>query len=71
LYQARIRPTPADSFPTYFYLQAAAARPLAVKAMEDALAGELRTVPSAGPSTQYYHPTLWFYLWTAFTKGVW
>ncbi|CAN5530586.1 formyl transferase [soil metagenome] len=71
LYQARIAATPDDSFPTYFYLQAAAARSLAVKAIEDALSGQLRTVPSSGPSAQYYHPTLWFYLWTAFTKGVW
>jgi hypothetical protein len=23
------------------------------------------------PSRQFYHPTLWFYLWTAGTKGVW
>ena len=41
LYQARIAPTLADNFPTYFYLQAAAARPLAVKAVEDALAGRI------------------------------
>lgn len=71
LYQARIRPTEADSFPTYFYLQAAAARPLAVKAMEDALAGRLSVTPSVPASQQYYHPTIWFYLWKAFTKGVW
>ena len=71
LYQARFAATPQDNFLTYFYIQAAIARPLAISAVEDALAGNLRPVEVKLPSQQFYHPTLWFYLWTAWTKGVW
>jgi methionyl-tRNA formyltransferase len=71
LYQARFAATPKDNFITYFYIQAAVARPLAIKAVEDALAGRLRPVEVELPSQQFYHPTLWFYLRTAWTKGVW
>jgi methionyl-tRNA formyltransferase len=70
LYQAKFEATPRDSFVTYFYLQAAAIRPLAVKAVKDALAGALKPFKPALPSQQFYHPTLWFYLWTAWRKGV-
>lgn len=71
LYQARFEATPKDNFITYFYVQAAIARPLAISAVEDALAGNLRPVEVKLPSQQFYHPTLWFYLWTAWTRGVW
>lgn len=71
LYQARFDATPKDNFLTYFYIQAAVARPLVIKALEDALAGQLRPVEVKLPSQQFYHPTLWFYLHTAWTKGVW
>jgi folate-dependent phosphoribosylglycinamide formyltransferase PurN len=71
LYQERITATPQDNFLTYFYIQAAVARPLAVKAVEDALAGRLKSVAVDLPSQQFYHPTLWFYLWTGLTKRVW
>jgi folate-dependent phosphoribosylglycinamide formyltransferase PurN len=71
LYQERFEATKADNFLTYFFIQAAVARPLAVKAVEDALAGRLKPVKVDLPSQQFYHPTLWFYLWTAWTKGVW
>lgn len=71
LYQARFTATPQDNFITYFYIQAAIARPLAIKAVEDALSGQLRPIEVKLPSQQFYHPTLWFYLKTAWTKGVW
>lgn len=71
LYQARFEATPADNFLTYFFIQAAVARPPAISAVEDALAGRLRPVDVKLPSQQFYHPTIWFYLWTAWTKGVW
>lgn len=71
LYQARFDATPRDNFLTYFYIQAAVARPLVIKALEDALAGQLRPSEVKLPSQQFYHPTLWFYLWTAWSKGVW
>lgn len=71
LYQARFQPTARDNFITYFFIQAAIARPFAITAVEDALAGRLKPVQVDLPSQQFYHPTLWFYLWTAWTKGVW
>jgi hypothetical protein len=71
LYQARFEATQEDGFITYFYLQAALGRALVIKALEDALSGRLRPVEVISPSQQFYHPTLWFYLWTAWTKGVW
>jgi methionyl-tRNA formyltransferase len=71
LYHGKIAPTARDDFNTYYYLQAAAMRPLAVKAVADALAGMLRPFKPDLPSQQFYHPTLWFYLWTGFTKGAW
>lgn len=71
LYQDRFTATPKDSFSTYYYIQAGVARPLVVKALEDALAGTLRPYKSDLPSQQFYHPTLWGYLWTALRKGVW
>ena len=71
LYQDTFKATARDNYNTYFYLQAAALRPLAVKAVGDALAGTLRPFKPDMPSEQYVHPTLWFYLWTGFTRGVW
>lgn len=71
LYQARFQATARDDFLTYFFIQAAVARPLAIMAVEDALAGRLKPVKIDLPSQQFYHPTLWFYLWTGWTKGVW
>ena len=71
LYQAKIAATAADSFQTYYYLQAGVGRSLVVQAVEDALSGALKPFKSTLPSQQFYHPTIWGYLWTALTKGVW
>ncbi len=71
LYQAKFAATAADSFQTYYYLQAGVGRPLVVQAVEDALSGALKPFKSTLPSQQFYHPTIWGYLWTALTKGVW
>ncbi len=71
--QARISPSPADSYFTYHWLQLAAALPLLICAVQAALAGRLATIePKRGVSSrQYYHPTLWGYLWTGLRRGVW
>jgi folate-dependent phosphoribosylglycinamide formyltransferase PurN len=71
LYQERFISTSWDSFSTYYYIQAGVSRPLVVQAIEDALANRLRPTKGELPSQQFYHPTLWGYLWTAFTRGVW
>ena len=52
---------------------AAISRDICVRAVEDALAGRLapQKQQPGMPSKQWYHPTIWFYLWTGLTKGVW
>lgn len=71
LYQVRGKPASDDNFMTYAFRQAAMSRDICIKAAEDALAGRLTTVPSDLPSHLWYHPTIWRYLWTGLTKGVW
>lgn len=71
--QARINPSPADSYFTYHWLQLAAALPLLIRAVQDALADQLVTSKTVGAasSCQYYHPTLWGYVWTGWRRRVW
>jgi methionyl-tRNA formyltransferase len=71
LYTAPFKAEPGDNFVTYPFLQAAAGRPLVIKAIEDALSGKLRTRTSDLPSKQWFHPTLWLYLWYGLSRGVW
>jgi folate-dependent phosphoribosylglycinamide formyltransferase PurN len=71
LYQARCTMPPGNNITTYHYQLAAEARPWAVKAVEDALNHRLKPIKSDLPSKQWYHPTLWGYLWTGLTRGVW
>jgi phosphoribosylglycinamide formyltransferase 1 len=59
--QAVVRPSPADSYHTYPFLQLAAGLPLLEQAVRDALEGDLRTVAVDGESRLYYHPTIWRY----------
>ena len=63
--------TRRDNFTTYPLLQAAAGRSLLVQSVEDALNGNLKTVKLALPSKQWFHPTLWGYVATGLSKGVW
>lgn len=60
--QANIVPTGKDAFPTYPYLQIAAALPLLRSAIQDALDGTIQSRPSTGDSRQWYHPGIVEYL---------
>lgn len=71
LHRALFRASSSDNFHTCYYLQAAALRPLVVKAIEEALEGRLKPVAASDPSGQNYMPTLWGYLWTGLRRGVW
>jgi folate-dependent phosphoribosylglycinamide formyltransferase PurN len=71
LYQQRCTMPPGNNITTYHHYLATVARPLAVKAIIDAVAGELRPGKVDLPSKQWYHPTLWGYLWTGLTRRVW
>lgn len=71
LFQARSRFTRADNFQTYHFAQMAEAAPLMIRALEDALAGQLKPHKPDLPSQLFFMPTLWGYYWTGLTKGVW
>ncbi|OHV90494.1 formyl transferase [Mesorhizobium sp. ORS 3428] len=71
LRQARGIPKPGDTIASYALRQAAFSRDICVEAVNDALAGNLATIDPGLPSKQWYHPTIWFYLWTGLTKRVW
>jgi folate-dependent phosphoribosylglycinamide formyltransferase PurN len=71
LQQTHGKPSKGDTIATYALTQAAFSRDICVHAIEDALAGRLTPAGSDLPSRQWYHPTIWFYLWTGFSRGVW
>jgi len=71
VYQARGEPLPGDTIATYPLTQAAFSREICVRAVADALAGKLRPAKGEGVSMQWYHPTLWAYVWTGLRSRVW
>ncbi len=71
LYQERVTMPPGNNITTYHHYLAVEARPLAINAIEDAVNGTLRPRKVDLPSRQWYHPTLWGYVWTGMTRGVW
>jgi folate-dependent phosphoribosylglycinamide formyltransferase PurN len=71
LYQVRTTPAADDNIMTYAHRLAAASRGICMQAVRDALDGTLKPVTIDAPSWQWYHPTVWRYLWTGLTKGVW
>ena len=71
LYQAKVRPQPGNNIATYQYCQARIAVPMLVAAIEDALAGRLAPRRIQRTSRQWFHPTIWRYLKTGLSRGVW
>lgn len=71
LYVARIERTARDNVATDHYLQLEAAVPLVIKALEDALEDRLKPFAPSGPSQQWFHPSVFQYLWTGLRRGVW
>ena len=71
LYQARLKPSAADNYATFPYLQLAAVLPLMEQAARDALAGALKPQTVDLPSRLWSHPTLWGYLSRALRNGAW
>lgn len=69
--QARIHPTPEDNYATYPWLQLGEGIRLLVRAVRDALAGTLVTIPApAGASRLWSHPTLAQYVRHRLLDGV-
>lgn len=72
IYRVRVAPSRGDTMHTYPLLLTAAGANIAVRAVEDALFGRLQVYPSTGEaSRQWYHPTVWRWLWTGLTRGIW
>ncbi|MER8371569.1 formyl transferase [Mesorhizobium sp. M1406] len=71
LKQVHGRPKRGDTISSYALRQAAFSRDICVEAVSDALAGKLTTIDPGLPSQQWYHPTIWFYLWTGLRTGIW
>ncbi|PYE33712.1 formyl transferase-like protein [Rhizobium sp. PP-F2F-G38] len=71
LYQTRMTPGKGDTMHTYPLLQTAASIGIAIRAVEDALAGTLRPMTVAGPSRQWYHPPVWTWIWNGLSRGIW
>lgn len=71
LKQARGKPEPGDTIASYALRQAAFSRDICAEAVSDVLTGKLATIDPRLPSKQWYHPTIWFYLWTGLTRRVW
>lgn len=71
LYQEAVAFARDDNIATYQHRQMAAALPLLVRAIEDALAGDLRPRRVELPSRQWFHPTLWGYVHTGLRQRVW
>jgi len=71
IYQVRGMPGKRDNIALYPLRLAALSRGICLRAVEDALQGRLTAKKPDLPSGQWYHPTIWFYLWTGLSKGVW
>jgi folate-dependent phosphoribosylglycinamide formyltransferase PurN len=71
LYQATTKAEAGDNITTYQHRQMATALPLMLRAIEDALAGQLQPRHVELPSRQWFHPTLPGYFWAGVTRGVW
>lgn len=71
LYQQRLKPSRRDTMHTYPLLQTAASTGIVVEALRDAVSGNLKPLKIAAPSRQWYHPTIWTWLWNGATRGIW
>lgn len=67
----RIEPTRRDNLQTYMTLMAAKSQRVVVETMAKALDGRITPMGSTLTSNQYFAPTLWQYLRTGLTRGVW
>ena len=69
--QVRSAPRPGDSISSYAMTMASFSADACAEAIEAAASGRIEIVKTDLSSRQWYHPTIWFYLWTGLTKGVW
>lgn len=71
LHENRLTPTRSDTMSTYPLLITAASTDLAVRALRDAVTGNLRPHAPSGPSVLRFPPPVWTWLYHGLTKGIW
>ncbi len=71
LYEVRTVPAKSDSMLTYPLLLTAIAVPFAIKAVEDALTGNLALKRPQGPSAMHDNPAIWTWIRNGVSKGIW
>lgn len=70
LYQATIQVDKQDNFTTYPLKQLTQGIPLMLTAIQNIFDGEVNPFSPGGNSAQWYHPTIWQYLYYRFTRKV-
>lgn len=72
LYQVRVKPSKSDTMHTYPLLLTAAGAQIAVRAVGAALSGEVHPQEmTCRKSRQWYHPTIWTWVWNGISRGIW
>ena len=71
LYEARTVPAKNDTIATYPLLLTAAALPIAVQAVADAVSGHLKPIAASGPSALHFPPVIWAWFWRGITRRIW
>lgn len=71
LYVKKVTPSKSDTMMTYPLLLTAASTGIAIRAVDDALAGRMRPYPPEGLSKMHYNPAVWTWVWHGLTKGIW
>jgi hypothetical protein len=71
LYEKRLTPTPKDTMATYPLLMTASATDIAVKALQDALSGNLKPFQPQGTSALRFPPPIWTWVYYGITKRIW
>ncbi|MBP2549212.1 methionyl-tRNA formyltransferase [Neorhizobium galegae] len=71
LYEVRPSPSRRDSIATYPLLLTAAGTQISIRAIDDALLGQLQPYRPPGRSVLRYPPPIWTYLLNGLTRGIW
>lgn len=71
LYEQRVQPASGDFIATYPLLLTAASTDIAVRAVQDAIEGNLRAYQPTGHSVLRFPPPLWTWVWNGVTKRIW
>ncbi len=71
LHVQKVTPSRSDTMLTYPLLLTAASTGIAIRAVDDVLAGRMRPYAPEGPSKMHYNPAVWTWLRHGLTKRIW